>query len=175
MGQGDHLGNVAMLHTAAHLKGGSQRTRFDDLYGMGRLSQPHPVVVINVDLPGIRGLGTVLEYLEFPRLMELMAGAEALLFPSVYEGFGFPPIEAMSLGVPTVVSDRGSLPEVTGDASMVVDIDRDGSLAEAIHRLVSEEGLAAELRAKGLEHWKQFTWDRCAKGTVEVYEGLAAR
>ena len=136
------------------------------------------LVVVGEDFSGLassRPDVTVLDYLKFPRLMELMAGAEALLFPSVYEGFGFPPIEAMSLGVPTVVSDRGSLPEVTGDASLVVDIDREGSLAEAIHRLVSEEGLAAELRAKGLEHWKQFTWDRCAKGTLEVYEGLAAR
>jgi glycosyltransferase involved in cell wall biosynthesis len=71
-----------------------------------------------------------------------------------------------------VVSDRGSLPEVAGDASLVVDIDREGSLAEAIHRLETEEGLVKELRTKGLARFQTFTWDKCARGTVDVYEGL---
>jgi glycosyltransferase involved in cell wall biosynthesis len=114
----------------------------------------------------------VLDYLERERFLELMAGAEALLFPSHYEGFGFPPLEAMTLGVPTIVSDRGSLPEVVGDASLVVDIDRAGSMAEAMERLHTEEGLADELRRKGLERYKGFTWDETARGTIAVYEGL---
>lgn len=133
------------------------------------------LMVVGRDFTGLatgRADVEVMEYLPQERLTGLMAGAEALLFPSHYEGFGFPPLEAMALGVPTVVSDRGSLPEVAGDASLVVDIGRRGSLAEAIHRLRTEEGLAGELRARGLERVKAFTWDRCARGTVEVYEGL---
>jgi len=78
----------------------------------------------------------------------------------------------MSLGVPTIVSDRGSLPEVTGDASLVVDIDREGSMAEAIHQLRSDESMADELRRKGRERCKRFNWERCAKETMEVYESL---
>ncbi len=133
------------------------------------------LMVVGTDYSGLsqgRDDIEVLDYLARDPFVELMAGAKALLFPSHYEGFGFPPLEAMSMGVPTVVSDRGSLPEVVGDASLVVDIDREGSLAEAIHRLVTEEGLAKELRAKGLERYKRFTWERCARETVDVYEGL---
>jgi len=133
------------------------------------------LVVVGTDHTGLserRDDVMVMDYLERDHFVELMAGAEALLFPSHYEGFGFPPLEAMSLGVPTVVSDRGSLPEVVGDASLVVDIDSDGSLAEAIHRLRTEDGLVSELTKKGDARFREFTWDRCARGTVQVYEGL---
>jgi glycosyltransferase involved in cell wall biosynthesis len=132
-------------------------------------------VVVGTDYSGLsegRADVTVLDYLERDRFVELMAGAEALLFPSHYEGFGFPPLEAMVLGVPTVVSDRGSLPEVVGDASLVVDIDRDGSMAQAIDQLTGDEGLVAELVRKGDVRWRAFTWDECAEGTIRVYEGL---
>ncbi|MCK4969281.1 MAG: glycosyltransferase family 4 protein [Thermoplasmata archaeon] len=134
------------------------------------------LIVVGSDYSGLSQGRTdveVLDYLPRDTFVELMAGAEALLFPSHYEGFGFPPLEAMSMCVPTVVSDRGSLPEVVGDASLVVDIDRKGSLVEAIHRLRTEEGLAAELRAKGNERYKGFTWDKCARATLGIYEGLS--
>ena len=120
------------------------------------------------DRPDVEVLG----HMDRDRLVELMSGAEALLFPSHYEGFGFPPLEAMSLGVPTVVSDRGSLPEVVGDASLVVDIDRRGSLAGAIHQLRTDEGLVAELRSRGDARWRMFTWEDCARRTLQVYRGL---
>ena len=144
-----------------------------------RYKKAHPgplrLMVVGTDFSGLSEGQSDVEvtgYLERDRLIELLAGAEALLFPSHYEGFGYPPIEAMSLGVPTVVSDRGSLPEVVGDASLVVDIDQEGSLAKAIHRLRSDEGLVDELRRKGRERCKRFTWERCAKETMEVYESL---
>ena len=133
------------------------------------------LVVVGTDFDGLAGGRsdvTVLDHMERDRLVELMAGAEALLFPSHYEGFGFPPLEAMSLGVPTVVSDRGSLPEVVGDAALVVDIDRPGSLAGAIDRLRTDDGLVRELREKGDARWRMFTWEQCARRTVEVYRGL---
>ena len=133
------------------------------------------LVVVGTDFSGLserREDVTVLAYLERDRFWELMAGAEALLFPSHYEGFGFPPLEAMALGVPTVVSDRGSLPEVVGDASLVVDIDRKGSLAEAIDRLRTEDGLGDGLVEKGDIRWREFTWKECAERTIQVYEGM---
>jgi glycosyltransferase involved in cell wall biosynthesis len=122
--------------------------------------------------PGNRSDVVVMDYLERDRFVELMAGAEALLFPSHYEGFGFPPLEAMSMGVPTVVSDRGSLPEVVGDASLVVDIGRPGSLADAIHRLRTDEALVADLRKRGDSRWRRFTWEECARRTLDIYQGL---
>ncbi len=112
------------------------------------------------------------DYLERDQFVELMAGAEALLFPSHYEGFGFPPLEAMSLGVPTVVSDRGSLPEVVGDAALVVDIGRPGGLVEAIERLRSDDSLVTELRRRGDARWREFTWGECARRTLAIYQGL---
>jgi glycosyltransferase involved in cell wall biosynthesis len=133
------------------------------------------LVVVGTDFDGLsegREDVTVMDYLEEDRYFELMAGAEALLFPSHYEGFGFPPLEAMALGVPSVVSDRGSLPEVVGDASLVVDIDRVGSLCEAIEQLVTDGGLGDELRRKGRERHRSFTWERCARQTIEIYRGL---
>jgi glycosyltransferase involved in cell wall biosynthesis len=117
----------------------------------------------------------LMNYLLWERLVELMSQAEALLFPSLYEGFGFPPVEAMSMGVPTIVSDRGSLPEVAGEASIVVDIDQEGSLASAIHQVTSDDTLAKELKRKGMARAKELTWERCAKQTLDVYEGLTKR
>jgi glycosyltransferase involved in cell wall biosynthesis len=133
------------------------------------------LVVVGTDFTGLsrnRADVTVLEYVDRDRWWELLAGSEALLFPSHYEGFGFPPLEAMAMGVPVVVSDRGSLPEISGDAGLVVDIDRKGTLAEAIHRLRTEDGLVDQLRRKGDARYRKFTWDDCAKRTIEVYEGL---
>jgi len=133
------------------------------------------LVVVGTDfscLAADRSDVVVTGYQDRDRLLELMAGAEGFLFPSLYEGFGYPPLEAMALGTPAVVSDRGSLPEVTGDAALVVDIDTRGSLARAIHRLISEQGLAEDLRRRGLERARMFTWERAARGTMEVYRGL---
>jgi glycosyltransferase involved in cell wall biosynthesis len=133
------------------------------------------LVVVGTDFSGLsegRPDVEVTGYMERGALMELMAGAEALLFPSHHEGFGYPPLEAMSLGVPTVVSDRGALPEVVGDAGLVVDIGRDGDLAAAIHRLRTEEGLAEELRRRGDRRWRDFTWADCAEGYYRVYRDL---
>lgn len=144
-----------------------------------RYKKSHPgplrLMVVGTDFSGLsegRSDVEVTGYLERDRLIDLLAGAEALLFPSHSEGFGYPPIEAMFLGVPTVVSDRGSLPEVVGDAALIVDVDQEGSLAEAIHQLRSDEGLADELRRKGRVRCKRFTWERCAREIMDVYESL---
>ncbi len=173
-GEFDNLAPYMMATSNTRMKNASFTMRefaaYKDAHG-GDLR----LVVVGTDYDGLaegRSDVTVLGHMERERLVELMHGAEALLFPSHYEGFGFPPLEAMSLGVPTVVSDRGSLPEVVGDASLVVDIDRPGRMAEAIHRLRTEEALVKELREKGDARWRRFTWEECARGTVAVYEGL---
>jgi glycosyltransferase involved in cell wall biosynthesis len=103
----------------------------------------------------------------------LLSGAEALVFPSLYEGFGFPVLEAMACGTPVLTSDVSSLPEVAGDAALLVDPVDDASIAEGIDRLAEDQTLRDRLRAAGLERVKRFTWEDTARRTVEVLHRAA--
>src|SRR6185437_16647875 len=103
-------------------------------------------------------------------LPALYSGAEAFVFPSLYEGFGMPPIEAMACGTPVIASNVSSLPEVVGDAALLVDpLDVD-AIAEAIHRVLTDHDLADDLRNRGLARAKQFTWERAARETLTAYD-----
>jgi alpha-1,3-rhamnosyl/mannosyltransferase len=95
--------------------------------------------------------------------------AEALLFPSLYEGFGLPPLEAMRHGLPVVATRTSSLPEVGGEAVLYVMDARDSeAMARALRRLLDEPALRRRLVAKGLRQAARFTWDRCAEGIAEA-------
>jgi len=112
------------------------------------------------------GLGDsihVTGYLEEEEVPHLMGGAIAFLFPSLYEGFGLPPLEAMACGTPVIVSDRASLPEVVGDAGITVDALDGVALADAMLSLANDEQLRAEYAQKGIERAALFTWDRAAE------------
>jgi glycosyltransferase involved in cell wall biosynthesis len=102
----------------------------------------------------------------------LMCGAVAFVFPSLYEGFGVPPLEAMACGVPVLTSNCSSLPEVAGDAALLVDPLQVEDIAAGLERLLTDKSLRAELSGKGLERAKQFTWKRAASLTLEMYQGL---
>ena len=95
--------------------------------------------------------------------------ADLFVFPSLYEGFGLPPLEAMACGTPVVCSNASSLPEVVGDAALTVDPYDVEALAEAMRRVLSDPDLADDLRRRGLERAAGFTWERTARETVEVY------
>ncbi|MDR3507374.1 MAG: glycosyltransferase family 1 protein [Caulobacteraceae bacterium] len=101
-------------------------------------------------------------YLPEEQLPAVLAGARAVLFPSLYEGFGLPIVEAMACGTPTVVTRRGSLPEVAGDAALYVDAIDPSDLADAMIRLAHDDALRAGLSQKGLERAKLFSWDAAA-------------
>ncbi|CAM4323324.1 glycosyltransferase family 4 protein [Paenibacillus alkaliterrae] len=101
-------------------------------------------------------------------LEQYFANADMLVFPSLYEGFGLPPLEAMACGCPVLVSSAASLPEVCGEAALYCDPYQPEDIAAQIKRLVSDSVLQDQLRAKGLEKAKQFTWDRCAMETAKV-------
>jgi glycosyltransferase involved in cell wall biosynthesis len=96
--------------------------------------------------------------------------AACFVFPSLYEGFGLPVLEAMARGLPVACSDRGSLAEVAGDAALVFDPDAPEGIAEAIEILLLDPTRAATLRAAGLGRARLFSWDAAAKATLEVYE-----
>jgi glycosyltransferase involved in cell wall biosynthesis len=102
----------------------------------------------------------------------LYRAADALVYPSLYEGFGLPLVEAMARGVPCVASTSSSLPEVAGDAALLVDPRSTASIAEAIDAVVNDRPLAARLRTAGLARAARFRWDRTAQRTLEVYRGL---
>jgi glycosyltransferase involved in cell wall biosynthesis len=112
------------------------------------------------------------DYLEWEDVLGLYSAADMLLFPSLYEGFGFPPLEAMGHGTPVISSDRASMPEVVGDAGILLDPEDVDGWADAIIRVTEEDGLRKELVSKGLERAKQFTWKKAAKRTLKVYESV---
>jgi glycosyltransferase involved in cell wall biosynthesis len=97
-------------------------------------------------------------------------GATAFLYPSLYEGFGLPPLEAMACGTPVLVSNTSSLPEVVGEAGILVPPDDVEAMAGALQRLVQDTGLRARLRQQGLERTRLFTWERMAQQTVALYQ-----
>ncbi len=105
-------------------------------------------------------------------LCALYNGALLLTMPSFYEGFGLPALEAMQCGTPTVVSDRASLPEVVGDAGLLVNPDDPSTIAEAFWRVARDEALRAHLREAGLAQARRFTWAETARKTLEVYKRL---
>jgi glycosyltransferase involved in cell wall biosynthesis len=103
-------------------------------------------------------------------LPALYNGAELFVFPSLYEGFGLPPLEAMACGTPVVTSNTSSLPEVVGDAALQVDPYDIGAIAAAIERVLNDPVLAEELRQRGLARAGQFSWQKMAEETIEVYK-----
>jgi glycosyltransferase involved in cell wall biosynthesis len=108
-------------------------------------------------------------------MLYLYNGAELFVYPSFYEGFGLPPLEAMACGCPVVTSNTSSLPEVMGDAGLMVDPNRPEELAEAMWRILDNGELRSELRAKGLQRAAEFSWQRCAEETLAVYRELTGK
>ncbi|MBI5647483.1 MAG: glycosyltransferase family 4 protein [Ignavibacteriae bacterium] len=108
-------------------------------------------------------------YLEESELSSLLAHATALVFPSLYEGFGVPPLDAMAHGVPVLSSGRASLPEVTGDAALEADPENEEQFSAAMRRIASDDTLRVTLAARGRTRAAAFTWQAAAARTVDVY------
>ena len=109
-------------------------------------------------------------YLQDALVPPLLAGAVCLLYPSLYEGFGMPPLEAMVCGTPVIVSNAGSLPEVVGDAAEVVDVFDHATMAQTISSWVLHPEARAECSAKGRERAQAFTWEAVAAALVEIFQ-----
>lgn len=129
----------------------------------------------------VRGLGLGahvrhLDFVPFGDLPALISAADALAHPSLYEGFGLPPLEAMACGTPVVAAHATSLPEVVGSAGLLADPQSPGAFAAALRQVLTDPALRAEFRARGRARAAQFTWERTARLTLAAYEeadGLA--
>jgi len=113
-----------------------------------------------------------LGYVSDHELQRLYRKAKGLIYPSFYEGFGLPVLEAMASGCPVVTSDRSSLPEIGGDAVLYVNPDEVLQIAAAMEKLLMDDSLRRTLAKRGLARASRFSWERCAQETVAVYEKI---
>ncbi len=121
-------------------------------------------------LQTVRYLG----YIPEGDLAPLTAAATVFVYPSLYEGFGFPVAQAMAAGVPVVTSNISSLPEVAGDSAVLVDPRSTAELRDALARLLLSPDLRKKLAARGRARAKQFTWERCAEQSLRFFERVAS-
>jgi glycosyltransferase involved in cell wall biosynthesis len=125
--------------------------------------------------PAIRARVAFTGRIDDDTLRGLMAGAEAFVFPSQYEGFGLPPLEAMAMGAPTMVADVASLPEVVGDGALRFAVGDADELAVKLEGLLGDVGLQQRLAEAGPVRASAFTWARTAAATVDVYRDVVRR
>jgi glycosyltransferase involved in cell wall biosynthesis len=113
-----------------------------------------------------------LDYLSDELVALFYSKADVFVYPSHYEGFGLPVLEAMTLGAPVISANTSSIPEVTGDAAILIDPNEPIELAEAILKIISDSQFSQELINKGKERAKLFSWERTAKETLKAYRSL---
>jgi glycosyltransferase involved in cell wall biosynthesis len=124
---------------------------------------------------GVRERVILTGYVSDAERVALLGGATALAYPSLYEGFGFPVLEAMAARVPVLASNVSSLPEVAGEAALLVDPHDEAAIAEGLRTLLNDADLRDQLRAAGLARAAKFTWEAAARATAEVLRKAASR
>jgi glycosyltransferase involved in cell wall biosynthesis len=163
----NHLGLIKAFHKAA--SSGNKQARPAMLAiagGQGWMYDETRQAVADLNLEKkVRFLGRVSDL----DLMLLYSLADVFVFPSFYEGFGIPPTEAMACGVPVITSNVSSLPEVVGDAALLVDPHDTGAIAQAMLRVLGDPTVAEELRQKGYERARHFTWAESARKMLSIY------
>ncbi|MBN1136051.1 MAG: glycosyltransferase family 4 protein [Anaerolineae bacterium] len=168
---------IRLLHAFASLQGGHAGPPLQDVDDLqlvitGKKGWLYGDLLAEVQKLGLAAEGRVVltGYVPDADLPALLSGALAFCFPSLYEGFGLPVIEAMSCGAPVVCSHASSLPEVAGDAALLVDPLDVGALAAALGRIAADEGLRGDLRERGFRQASRFSWRQCAKEVLAVLE-----
>jgi glycosyltransferase involved in cell wall biosynthesis len=135
----------------------------------GLRNHGYPTLRRRVEELALNGVVRFLGPLAEEDLPTLYSGALVFAFPSEYEGFGLPVLEAMACGAPVLTTTESSLPEVAGDAALLVDAYEVEALARGLGELLGREELRRYLVEKGLRRAKEFSWERCARETLRVY------
>jgi glycosyltransferase involved in cell wall biosynthesis len=150
-----------------------ERHRFDgELLLTGIAMQSHGDILAEIDRLGLKDRVRLLGYLTAEELPFLYNLARLLVFPSLFEGFGIPLVEAMACGCPVVCADATSLPEVAGDAGVLFDPRSAEEMAGKVWALWNDDARLREMRARGLERARLFTWDETARRTLQVYSRM---
>jgi glycosyltransferase involved in cell wall biosynthesis len=164
----NHLGLIKAFYQANEHKNGPQMLAIAG--GQGWLYEETKRLVADLKLERkVRFLGRVSDF----DLITLYSMADIFAFPSFFEGFGIPPIEAMACGAPVITSNVSSLPEVVGDAALTVDPHDSEALANAMLRVLENTQLRADLQRKGYERVQHFTWEASARKMLAIYQQLA--
>jgi Glycosyltransferase len=121
---------------------------------------------------GIKDFVNITGYVKEEELTCFYSLADVFVYPSLYEGFGFPPLEAMKCGCPVVVSNVTSLPEVVGDAGILINPYKEDEMVEAIHRLIGDANMRSDLIKRGIERSKMFTWEKTVQEILSVMNRL---
>ena len=167
-----HKDHVTLLRALRLLL---DRGRFDgELVLTGVAREASGLVQAEIERLGLRDRVRLLGYLPPGELPELYAAAEMLVFPSLFEGFGLPLVEAMACGCPVVCTDATSLPEIAGGAALLFEPGSPEALADRVAEVLEEPDLRRRLRAAGLARAAEFRWDRAARETVAVYRRAAS-
>ncbi|MGH7899751.1 MAG: glycosyltransferase family 4 protein [Candidatus Binatia bacterium] len=143
------------------------------LAGRYRDDPDFPDLVARVQRLGLEQSTRLAGYIPEEELAALYSGASVFVYPSLYEGFGLPPLEAMACGAPVVAADRTALPEVLGHAALFADPEDVAEFAEAILSLLDHRERRAELGAAGLRQARRFTWEATARATLDAYRRFA--
>jgi glycosyltransferase involved in cell wall biosynthesis len=122
---------------------------------------------------GITDCVKFLGYIEEADLRVLYSAAKLFVYPSIYEGFGLPPLEAMACGAPVITSNTSALPEVVGDAATVIDPHDSEELCQAMRMVLGNSSRRSKMRQQGLERAKRFSWERAARETLAVYREIS--
>jgi glycosyltransferase involved in cell wall biosynthesis len=138
---------------------------------VGRVGWKAESIVPRLHAPGVHHL----DYVAAPQLASIYRNAELFVFPSIYEGFGFPLLEAMAYGVPSIAARSSSLPEIGGDATVYFDPHDSGALEAEIERVLSDAALRQRLADAGVARAAKFRWDVAAEKTLEVLRSSAER
>ena len=166
--------NLARLIKAyAQLRGDCSADKLPKLVLAGKCAWLYDETLRALDQAGVKDSVILTGYVPESDLPALYSSALCFVYPSYFEGFGLPPLEAMKCGAPVVVGNRTSLPEVVGDAGLTVDPFDVDAIAGAIRRLLNDSALRAELSQKGEERASAFTWRETARQTLQIYQDVA--
>jgi glycosyltransferase involved in cell wall biosynthesis len=161
---------VRLIKAYAALRGARAGNKCPKLVIVGKCAWLYDETLRALEQTGVEDSVVLTGYVPEPDLPALYSGALCFIYPSYFEGFGLPPLEAMKCGAPVIVGNATSLPEVVGEAALKVDPFDVSAIAAAMDQLINNSELRAELRVKGLARAKMFDWNDTAQRTLEVYE-----